>query len=415
LNLAPDVENRQNGKTEKMGLQLKSISASLIESVFIGLLAVFLSPLSAHADEAIRCEGLFANEPKTLKDVDQLMRELMRNSGRKVDEGIISVAGRKDWRVDYEFISGDPSQPLVVLLNGFIWPREHSAPMWTFLGGLPAVGGPSFNLLRYDMTGQGRTIALYEKGKTPPWYVKQPMSLADLRTELGAVIRESLKRNQLPENHPLILMGLSYGRALIDPTLREQVKMVVEIAPLIQSKDVYEPAGRGLRSYLNWLRLNPFMREYADQFQMQAWRSHFRDFYARNPQRIPEGVVKEWYQEASAARINATFDFHAKNHIIEGRTHLLFVAEIDDVNLKRDQLLYYRDHLSQKAPSVLVYVRNEAHGMTLSPEASNFIALAMANTLQRPDSKPGVYEAQIKGTQVSLKPTTVESLLKELK
>lgn len=326
---------------------------------------------------------------------------------------VLHVAGRSDWKVDVETTAGDPRQPLVVIANGFVWPRENSDPFKDALLHQNQ-GAPAYNVVRYDMSGQGRTMALFPNGSEAPWFMKEEITLDKLRREMSEVTKASLQKLKLPPDHPLVFVGISFGRSVLPENFFSQAQLVLELAPMIRSLDHYHAEGAGLRATLNMMRLNPFLISAANTMQANSWRAFYTTFYAQNSSRVPENIPVSWLTEASAMRTNAAMFYHAKDHVLAPR-HVLTVSEIDDRPLIVDQLKYFRDHLSKNAQATLIYMRKTEHGVSADPIAAQVAVQMMTTALNAPVSSANTGKVfdliRADDGRVELRPTTIEALL----
>jgi hypothetical protein len=309
---------------------------------------------------------------KTQAPIDDNVMTLYTAFGRKVETFEAKIDGRDDWKVNAELTYGDSAQPLVVLVNGFIWPRENSAQFMEQMFNLNSAtqDGPAYPTLRYDMSGQGKTIASFAKDGPEPWFVSEALTLEKLRHEMTEVVRTSLKRAGLPPNHPIVMIGLSYGRSVLAPELAKQTVLMVDMAGMKRAQDEYNPASAMWRNSLAMIRLNPWLIPAADQAQLNAWQLFYENFYIANPGRIPKDVVRSWYVASSAKRTNASEGYNADQHVFPGIPNLTLIAEVDDTALKLDQLRHFRDVQSKVAPSALFYFRKVGHGMVIDYRAS---------------------------------------------
>jgi pimeloyl-ACP methyl ester carboxylesterase len=385
-------------------------------------MALVASKAQAQNYDSLRCHHVFETAPTTLAEIDDLTREHELVLGNRVDVGVIRIDGREDWKVDYEFVAGDPKQPLIVIVNGFIWPRENSAPFMGTVFDIGAEAGPRYNVLRYDMSGQGKTIALFTGDGEAPWFMKETLTIEKLRKEIVQVVQQSLVRNGLPQDHPIILVSLSYGRAVLAAELVPQTKFIVDVSGMIRSLDHYNADGAAWGATLDMMRWNPFLSSTADYLQAQKWREFYRKFYGDNPDKVPPGVLPEWYIEGGAMRTNAVEAYDANRHTFPGVPTIMAMAEIDDPKLKKDQLKYFRDTLAKQAPATLLYMRGASHGMFALIKPSiilsaimNSVALGKIDLIHLPEDGRVFEAAMSESNQTSITLTTVEALLKEIK
>jgi pimeloyl-ACP methyl ester carboxylesterase len=366
------------------------------------------------------CHDLFAIPAEDMAKFDKLTRIRHEVAGGTVKLGEIKINGRKDWRVNYEFISGDPKQPLIVLINGFKWPRENTAPLITSILQQEYIGGPGFNILRYDMSGQGKTLELFKPTGPAPWYMNEPLTLEKLRNELTQVVHDALAKNGLPSDHPIILFGLSYGRALLPRELMAQTKSIFEVTALMRSTENYNNDSAAWRAYLGWMRLNPLTASSAEVLQIAGWRQYYDTYYSQHPDAIPKKAVDSWYRESSVLRSNAITRFDANNYILEGIPTFVFVAELDTPDIKIDQINYFRRSLAKKSPAFFIHARGVGHGMA-DFDSAKMISALMATILAHASNmidlplEDRVVEGSVIDGKVRFKQININDLLKDIK
>lgn len=414
-----DKKNMNRNLTNKTSLRLHPLrrratlclGALLLTS--IGALSSAQAQVMTGFMNSPTCRSVFTTGVSGMAAVNQEVITRFKENGRKVENSVALVDGREDWKVDYEFVAGDPKEPLVILANGFVWPRENSGPLMNAIGKQSLNGGRAFNVLRYDMSGQGQTVAAYDKNGPKPWWMKKDITLEDLQHEMADVAKQVLKKNGLPGDHPVIMMGLSYGRAILSPELAQQSQLVVEIAPMIIALSKYQSSSALWRSSVELWKMNPFTRAYGLMMQRQGWVQFYKNFYQNSPGRMPPNVVPEWYMMGSALRTNAAEDYDARKHIFTGVPHFLLVSEVDDAPLIKDQFDYFQNSLAPQTKSALLYMHRTAHGQTADFLASEVLVNLLNNVnFQELPQDSNVFRFGLNETNGKIVPTSVQELQK---
>lgn len=254
-------------------------------------------------------------------------------------EGFVSISAQKELYVEY--VSAKPKMPTVILLNGL----TYSTRQWNdFTRALTARG---IGVVRYDMTGMGKTLVKYAP-------VSAVIPVEDQVRELRALL------TAMKIKGPYNLVGLSYGGGVaagFAAAYPNAVQNLIMMAPFTRALDGQD---QWIRAQI-WATRQIFPYNKLSDDELYDYFLH-QIIYATYPQSEPIVLENPFKLEGIFRMVQGIRKFRAVDYaplLPAKKLHLVIARQ--DQYISTSVLEEYWNASAQTARASLLYINGSEH------------------------------------------------------